>query len=100
MSTYGINKVCYLAQSDLNFRERLKREPEKALIGFPLTDDEREAFLKWDMAKLYQAGAHSFLLSRLPRFDSMGLTRDAYVNSMRTLLTEEDRRQLESKGQR
>jgi hypothetical protein len=100
MSVYGINKVCYLAQSDLNFRERLKREPDKALVGFPLSDEERDAFLKWDMARLYQAGAHTFLLSRLPRFDSMGMTRDDYVKSMRTVLTDEERRDLESKGQR
>ena len=100
MSVYGINKVCYLAQADLNFREQLRRDPETALSTFPLTDEERRAFLEHDMAKLYQAGAHSFLLSRLPRFQSMRLSRAGYVNSMRTLLSDEKRRELESRGQR
>ncbi|HLG72272.1 MAG TPA: hypothetical protein VK009_17785 [Chloroflexota bacterium] len=100
MSVYGINKVCYLAQMDLNFRERLKRDPEAALVGFPLTHDERRAFLEWDMASLYKAGAHTFLLSRLPRFESMGMTRADYIRSMRSTLTEEERRELEAKGQR
>jgi hypothetical protein len=100
MSVYGINKVCYLAQSDLNFRERLKRDPEAALTGFPLTDAERRAFLECDMAALYKAGAHTFLLSRLPRFESMGMTRADYIRSMRSTLTDEERSALEAKGQR
>ena len=100
MSVYGINKVCYLAQSDLNFREHLKRDPQAALTGLPLTEQERRAFLERDMATLYKAGAHTFLLSRLPRFDSMGMSRADYVRSMRTTLTEDERRQLEAKGQR
>src|SRR5437867_184443 len=100
MSVYGINKVCYLAQADLNFREQLRRDPETALSTFPLTDQERRAFLEHDMASLYQAGAHSFLLSRLPRFQSMGLTRSGYVNNMRTLLSGDERHELELRGHR
>jgi hypothetical protein len=99
MSVYGVNKVCYLAQKDLNFREQLRREPEKALVGFPLSDGERRAFLEHDMAALYRLGAHSFLLSRLPRFESMGLSRAEYIKSMRTLLTDEERRELEARRQ-
>jgi aromatic-ring opening dioxygenase LigAB LigA subunit len=86
MSVYGINKVCYQVQMDLNFRERLRHDPAGAIAGFPLSDEEREAFLSGDVASLYRLGAHSFLLSRLPRFDSLGLTRDEYIKRMRTLL--------------
>ncbi len=86
MSVYGINKVCYQVQMDLGFRERMREDPAGALEGFPLTDEEREAFLSGDVATLYRWGAHTFLLSRLPRFDSLGLSRDEYIRRMRTLL--------------
>lgn len=98
MSVYGINKVCYLSQTDLNFRDQLKRNPEAALTGFPLTPEERKAFLDWNVDELYQAGAHSFLLSRLPRFESMGLTRQEYIKRMRRLLAEGERRQVEGRS--
>jgi len=97
MSVYGINKVCYLIQSDLNFREEMRRHPAKALTGIPLTDEERQAVLNGDVAKLYAWGAHSFLLSRLPRFESGGLTRQEYVRRMRELLTPEELEELEWK---
>jgi acetyl-CoA acetyltransferase len=86
VSVYGVNKVCYLAQTDLNFREQLRRDPATAIAGFPLSDEERQALLTHDVASLYKAGAHAFLLSRLPRFGSFGLTRDEYIRSLRTLL--------------
>src|SRR5205823_5849824 len=94
---YGINKVCYLVQSNLNFRELMRRDPAKALVGLPLTDEEREALMKGDVPKLYEWGAHSFLLSRLPRFESCGLTRQEYVRRMRVMLTPEERQGLEGK---
>jgi hypothetical protein len=86
MSLYGINKVCHLTQTDLAFREQMRTDPAGAIADFPLTDEERAAFLTGDVAKLYQLGAHGFLLSRLPRFGSLGLTRDEYIKRMRTLL--------------
>jgi hypothetical protein len=86
MSLYGVNKVCHLTQTDLHFREQMRTDPAAATAGFPLTDEEREAILTGDVAKLYQMGAHGFLLSRLPRFESLGLTRDEYIRRMRTLL--------------
>jgi Aromatic-ring-opening dioxygenase LigAB, LigA subunit len=98
VSVYGINKVCYLIQSDLNFREQMKRDPAQAMVGFPLTDEERQAIIEGNVSKLYEAGAHSFLLSRLPRFESAGLTRQRYIRNMRTLLTPEEREELEGKG--
>ena len=52
-----------------------------AAVGY-----DNNAFLTGDVATLYRLGAHSFLLSRLPRFDSLGLTRDEYIKRMRTLL--------------
>lgn len=97
MSAYAINKVCYLIQTDIDFRERMRRDPAGALSGLPLTDEERQAFLDWDVAKLYQAGAHSFLLSRLARFGCLGMSRTDYIRSMRTLLSDNARLEVESR---
>jgi hypothetical protein len=87
MSAYGINKVCYLAQADLRFREQLRSEPAAALVDLPLEDAERQALLAGDVAALHRMGGLDFLLSNLARFGSFGLTRDLYVERMRTLLT-------------
>jgi len=100
VSVYGINKVCYLVQTDLNFRELLRRDPAVALTGFPLTDEERQAFLEGDFPRLYEKGAHAFLLSRLPRFESMGFGREEYIRRMRTLLTPAELQQVEQESAR
>jgi hypothetical protein len=88
MSLYGINKACHLTQVDPAFRERMKTDPAGALAGLPLTAEEREAILRGDVAQLRRWGAHTFLLSRLPRFDSLGLSREEYIERMRVLLAE------------
>lgn len=72
VSLYGIHKTLWLVQNDLGFRERLRTEPEAALAGLPLTDRERHALLNNDVAELYRMGAHTFLMSRLPRFNAFG----------------------------
>jgi hypothetical protein len=42
--------------------------------------------LAGDVAALARAGAHTFLLSRIPRFGLFGLDRDEYIRRMRALL--------------
>lgn len=98
MSVYWINKVCHLTQVDRSFREAMRTDPEKALADFPLEEEERRAFLARDVARLYEMGAHTFLLSRLPRFGSLGLDRDGYIERMRTLLTDDERRTVEEQS--
>lgn len=100
MSTYGINKVCHLTQVDPEFREMMRVDPAKAIEDFPLTDEERKAVLNGDVARMYQFGAHTFLMSRLPRFGALGLDRDEYIRRMRTLLTDEERRKVEDESRR
>jgi hypothetical protein len=91
MSLYGIHKALWLVQNDLDFRERLRATPEEALADLPLTDEERQAFLSRDMAALYRMGTHTFLMSRLPRFNSLrGLTRTDYQWSIRQVLEDPD----------
>jgi Aromatic-ring-opening dioxygenase LigAB, LigA subunit len=93
VSLYGIHKTLYLLQNDLAFRERLRSEPEAALAEMPLTDKERQALLTHDMAELYRMGAHTFLMSRLPRFNAFGgLTREQYQERLKVVVNEPARR--------
>ena len=87
MSLYGIHKALYLLQNDLDFRERLRSDPAAALADLPLTAHEREALLSGDMAELYRMGTHTFLMSRIPRFNALGgMTREQYQTSLRAVL--------------
>lgn len=86
MSLYGVHKMLWLLQNDLAFRERLRTQPEAALAGLPLDDRERQALLDGDVATLYRMGTHTFLLSRIPRFNVFGLTREEYQRRLRAVL--------------
>jgi hypothetical protein len=89
MSLYGIHKTLYLLQNDLDFRERLRTDPAGALADMPLTDHEREVLLAGDMAELYRMGAHTFLMSRIPRFNALGgMTRELYHQSISAVLSD------------
>ena len=91
MSLYGIHKTLWLLQNDLEFRELLRRQPRAALADLPLTEVERRALLDRDMAALYRMGTHTFLMSRLPRFNALGgLTRTEYQASLRQVLHDPD----------
>ena len=86
MSLYGIHKTLYLLQNDLDFRERLRIDPRGALAQMPLTDAERDALLNGDVAELYRMGTHTFLMSRIPRFNVFGLTREEYQRRLKTVV--------------
>jgi len=85
MSAYGINKACYLMQVDRAFREQVRVDPARALAALPLTADERQALLSADVAALKRFGANEILLARIPRFGLLGLSREQYIERMRTL---------------
>lgn len=89
MSLYGIHKTLYLLQNDLDFRELLRTNPAAALADMPLTQRERDALLAGDMAELYRMGAHTFLMSRIPRFNALGgMSRDSYQKSLKAVLND------------
>jgi aromatic-ring opening dioxygenase LigAB LigA subunit len=91
VSLYGVHKVLYLLQNDLDFRERLRSDAAGALADMPLTEAEREALLTGDMAALYRMGTHTFLMSRIPRFNALGgMTREQYQKSITTVLRDPD----------
>ena len=86
MGAYYVNKLCHLAQHDKAFRERLKTDPTHAVGELDLTGEEKDALLSGDVARLYQLGAHPYLLGHLTRYGLFGLTRESYSQRMKTLL--------------
>src|SRR3984957_4686093 len=96
MSLYGVNKVSHFLQVDPEFRELMATDPESALAALPLSDEERNAILRADVAALYRMGAHTFLLSRIPRFLPDLVSRDQYIERMRSVLTPKDRAEVEA----
>ena len=83
MSVYAVNKLCRDALRDLAFREALKRDPAGAIAPLDLTADERNALLSGDVARLFEAGCHPFLLAYLPRFELFGLSIPLYSERIR-----------------
>jgi len=84
MSVYAIDKLCRDALHDLAFREALKRDPAAAIATRDLSDEEREALLAGDVARLYEWGCHPFLLAYLTRWDLFGITQKIYNERIHT----------------
>jgi hypothetical protein len=83
VSVFAINKICYRALHDVAFREAAKRDPVAAIRDLPLTQEEREALLAGDVARLYEWGVNAFLMSHLTRFELFGLTAMIYSERIR-----------------
>ena len=85
MSIYTVNLVGRRVLHDPEFRERMRVDPVAALAGLDLDADERESLLAGDVGRLYQLGAHEFMLMMLARFEVLGLDRETYADRMRAL---------------
>jgi hypothetical protein len=85
MSVYAIDKLCRDALHDLAFRDALKNDPAAAITSRDLTNDERNALLSGDVARLYQWGCHPFLLAYLTRWDLFGITSPIYNQRIHTV---------------
>jgi hypothetical protein len=85
MSVYAVNKLCHDTLHDLAFREAVKRDPAAAIAARDLTADERNALLAGDVARLYEAGCHPFLLAYLTRWDLFGITGAIYNQRIHTV---------------
>jgi len=66
VSRYETNVVLYRLKKDPAFRERFRADPVKALADADLTDEEREAFARWDARKLNELGGSLHLLISIP----------------------------------
>lgn len=85
MSIYNVNKICYLAEHDVAFRDRMRQDPSHAIGEFELSEEERYALLQGDVATLHQLGAVDYLLGHLRRHQIVGLTRDIYKQRMKAV---------------
>ena len=66
MSRYDLNVVLYRLKKDRAFRDRFRSDPEGALSGAELTDEERHAFVHWDPRRLNELGGSLHLVLSIP----------------------------------
>jgi aromatic-ring opening dioxygenase LigAB LigA subunit len=66
MSRYDVNVLLYRLKKDRAFRERFKRDPNQALAGAELTEDERQAFVRWNPRQLNELGGSLHLVLSIP----------------------------------
>ena len=83
MSIFAINKICRRLYQDDAFRKALEQDPQTMLAPFGLTAEEQRLLLAGEVGKLYELGAHPFLLAHLTRHDTFGITVKLYNERMR-----------------
>ena len=66
MSRYDVNVVLYRLKKDAAYRARFQSSPAAALAGIDLTDEERDAFVRWDTRRLNELGGSLHLLVSIP----------------------------------
>ncbi len=66
MSRYAVNSLLYRLKKDRAFRERFNQDPENALAGLDLTEEERAAFLARDMQRINALGGYLHLVMSVP----------------------------------
>ena len=66
MSRYETNVVLYRLKKDAAFRDRFRTNPGQALADADLSDEERDAFVRWDLRKLNELGGSLHLLVSIP----------------------------------
>ena len=67
MSRYDVNVVLYRLKKDAAFRARFQADAPAALAAADLTDDERDAFVRWDTRRLNEMGGSLHLLVSIPQ---------------------------------
>ena len=66
MSRYDLNVLLYRLKKDRAFREQFERDPEGALGGADLTEEERAAFVRWNPRRLNELGGSLHLVLSIP----------------------------------
>ena len=83
MAIFAINKICRRLYQDDAFRTALDQDPQTVLAPFGLTAEELRLLLAGEVGRLYELGAHPFLLTHLTRHDTFGITVKLYNERMR-----------------
>jgi hypothetical protein len=81
MSLYQLSKFLYEINRDPAIQDRFRAEPEAALEGYDLTDEERGAILKPDIGLLYVLGVNGQILMHYAAFH--GIEWSDYLQRMR-----------------
>ena len=66
MSRYDVNVLLYRLKKDGAFRERFRRDPAAALRAAELSDEEGEAFVRWNPRRLNELGGSLHLVLSIP----------------------------------
>jgi Aromatic-ring-opening dioxygenase LigAB, LigA subunit len=66
MSRYDLNVILYRLKKDASFRALFRADARAALAGADLTDEESEAFVRWDVRRLNELGGSLHLLVSIP----------------------------------
>jgi Aromatic-ring-opening dioxygenase LigAB, LigA subunit len=83
MSAYQVNKLCHRLYHDRSLREAIAADPAKAIADWPFSDAERRALLAGDVKRLYEWGAHPFLLGHINRWNLFGVTPVIYAERIK-----------------
>ena len=81
-------RLLYLLHTDPDFLDGFCRDADAALAGMSLAAREASAVKAGDVAALYLAGAHPFLLHGLVRHQLCGVTQDTYMTEVRRAAAE------------
>ena len=83
MSILAVDRLCRELLRDHDFRARMQADPKAALAELDLSEDERNALLAGDVARLYRMGVNAFLMGYLCRFEICGLNLPLYNERIR-----------------
>ena len=70
MSRYEVNVLLYRLKKDPAFRMRFRSDSRDALASAEITEEEREAFIRWDARRLNELGGSLHLLISIPGLGS------------------------------
>lgn len=62
MSSYTVEGIMFGLQSDPGFLERFKEDPVKAIESYPLSAQERQDVLDWNVRAMSDSGVSNMLL--------------------------------------
>lgn len=83
MSIYAVNKVCRRLFHDDAFRAALEADPDRVLPEMGVDAQEARLLRAGEVGRLFELGAHAFLLGHLTRKTTFGITVARYSASMR-----------------
>ena len=66
MSRYEVNVVLYRLKKDSAYRTRFAEDACSVLGDVDLTEEERDAFARWDVRRLNELGGALHLLLSIP----------------------------------